>query len=206
MNEEQTSLKTQYEESQKQLVLLFNYLVDFIRHPFDEIKNIPEIQWKALIIFQFCLISFSVIVSNLLAPFAISITHMIISLVSSLLATALISIFFHYLFLIICYKSLNFIKIYSLVLFAHIPLAIFHLASSLFPPSDLIGLGFSAFLMFTGLTERFNIEKRLASKVILILYSVFSIYWMIHLFTFRKYPILTEPQNLDKIEKEIITQ
>lgn len=198
------NLQISMDETKRQLKLLFHYIVDLVKHPLDEIKQIPDdVKWPALLIFQFFLSLFSVVFSNLLAPFAISITHVIISLFSSLVAIALVSLFLYYFFLIISQRILPFIKIFSLVLFSHIPYAIFHLASYFFPPSDLIGLGLSGILMVVGLVENFEIEQKLASRLIIGLYSVLFIYWSVHIFTVRKHLLLSKPQDLDKMEKEL---
>ncbi len=198
------NLQPPIEEIKKQLKGLFHYIIALVKHPLDEIKHLPEdVGWRALLVFQFCLSFFSVVFSNLLAPFAISVTHVIISLLTSLVAIALVSLFLYYFFLIIFHRTFPFIKIYSLVLFSHIPFAIFHLASYFFPPSDLIGLGLSGMLMVTGLIENFKIEQKLASRPIIILYLIILIYWSIHIFTVRKHLLLSKPQDLDKIEKEL---
>ena len=202
--EKPIDLQISAEETKRQLKVLFRYIVALVKHPLDEIKYLPDdVGWKALLIFQFCLSLVSVVFSNLLAPFAISVTHVIISLLSSLVAIALVSLFLYYFFLIVSQRILPFIKIFSLVLFSHIPFAIFHLASYFFPPSDLIGLGLSGVLMVIGLIENFEIEQRLASRLIIALYSVLLIYWSVHIFTVRKHLILSEPQDLDKMEKEL---
>ncbi len=201
---ESLDLEVSIQETKQQLRALFHYIIALLRHPLEEIKYLPDdIGWKALLILQFCLSLVSVVSSNLLAPFAISVTHVIISLFSSLVAIALASLFLYYFFLIICQRIIPFIKIFSLVLFAHIPFAIFHLASYFFPPADLVGLGLSALLMTVGLVENFEIEQKLASRLIVTLYLVFFVYWAIHIFTVRRHLLLSKPQDLDQIEKEL---
>ncbi len=186
-----------------ELQILFVYLSALIRHPVDEIKRLPDIEWKALLLFQFFLTFTSVVLSNLLAPYAISLINVLISLIASIIAISLICLFFYYFFLILYEKQLSFIKIFSLVLFAHIPFALFHLASAFFPPADLIGLGISAILMIVGLVENFRIPKKLATQIMIGLYSIFFLYWTVNLITMREYRQNTSPQDLDHIEKEI---
>ncbi len=191
------------EETKKELPSLFSYLWDLVRNPVQEIQNLPEIQWPTLVAFQFCLSLVSVVVSNLLAPFAISLTNVLISLVIAILATGLVSLFFYYFFLIVYSRRLPFIKIFTLVLFAHIPFAIFHLAAYFFPPADLIGLAISALLMVVGLVENFQVPRKLATQLMIACYSVFFIYWAIHLMTMRQHQQSSAPQDLDKIEQEV---
>ncbi len=190
-------------KTREELQNLFIYLSALIRHPVQEIQKLPEIEWKTLLIFQFILTFTSVVLSNILAPYAISLVQVFISLSAGLIAISLICLFFYYFFLILYEKQLPFIKIFSLVLFAHIPFALFHLASAFFPPADLIGLGISAILMIVGLVENFRIPKKLATQLMVGLYSIFFIYWSLNLVVSRQYRQTTTPQDLDKIEKEI---
>jgi hypothetical protein len=191
------------EDTAEELPSLFTYLWRFIRNPLVEIKTLPKIKWPTLVAFQFCLSLASVIISNLLAPFAISLTNVIISLVIAMVATGLVSLFFYYFFLILYEKEISFIKVFTLILFAHIPFAIFHLATYFFPPADLIGLGISAMLMTVGLVENFGIPKKLAIRLMIALYSIFFVYWGVQLIARQSYRKSTIPQDLDLIEKEV---
>ncbi len=191
------------EDTKNELPTLFGYLWELVRNPVQEIKKLPEIQWPTLIAFQFCLSLMSVVVSNLLAPFAISLTNVLISLVIAILATGLVSLFFYYFFLILYSRKLDFIKVFTLVLFAHIPFAIFHLAAYFFPPADLIGLAISALLMVVGLVENFQVPRKLATQLMIACYSIFFIYWAAQLITMREQHQNSAPQDLDQIEKEV---
>lgn len=191
------------ETTKNQLHSLFSYLVALVRNPIQEIQRLPNIEWKTLLIFQFCLSFTSVILSNLLAPFSISIAHVIVSLVASWVAISLASLFFYYFFLTLYERKLPFIKIFSLVLFAHIPFAIFHLAAYFFPPADLIGIGISALLMIVGLVENFQIPKKLATQLMILCYSFFLVYWVYQLITINQLSRQSSPQSLDQIEKEL---
>ena len=191
------------EDTPKELPSLFSYLWDLVRNPIEEIKTLPDIKWPTLVAFQFCLSLISVVVSNLLAPFAISLTSVLISLCIAMVTTGLVSLFFYYFFLILYDRQLSFIKIFTLILFAHIPFAIFHLGAYYFPPAELIGLGISAMLMVVGLVENFEVPKKLARNLMIACYSVFFLYWVGHLITMREHQETSAPQSLDHIEKEV---
>lgn len=190
-------------ETKNELQTLFSYLFALVRNPVQEIQNLPEIRWKTLIIFQFCLNIISVVLSNVLAPYAISMVNITISVVASVLALTLSSLFFYYFFLILYNRQLPFIKIFSLVLFANIPFVIFHIAAFFFPPADLIGLAISALLMVVGLVENFQVPKKLATQLIIGLYFIFFLYWAGNLIVSRDHSESSLPQDLDKIEKEV---
>lgn len=191
------------EEAPKELPKLFSYLLALVKNPVEEIRNLPEIHWATLVAFQFCLSLVSVVISNLLAPYAISLINVLISLSIAMIATGLVSLFFYYFFLILYNRQLSFIKIFTLVLFANIPFAIFHLAAHFFPPSDLIGLAISGMLMIVGLVSNFQVPKKLAMQLIAGLYSIFFVYWMVVLIAAHHNAPSTLPQDLDQIEKEV---
>jgi hypothetical protein len=191
------------DDTTTQLQKLISYTKNLLRNPIQEIQNLPQIEWKTLIIFQFLLSLVSVVVAHLLAPFSVSFSNVLVSLFSSLLAMGLGSTFLFYYFLILYKKNLEFIKIFSLLLFAHIPFAIFHLASYFFPPADIIGLGISGILMIVGLTENFSVPKKLATQLIIVIYSLLSVFWIIQYIAFYQYSQSTDPQDLDKMEREV---
>ena len=190
-------------DSKTELKQLFSYIIALVRDPVQQIKILPKVQWKSLILFQFCLCIFSVVFSNLLAPYAISIPHMIVALIASVVALSLVSLFFYYFFLILYNKTLVFKEIFTLVLFSHIPFAIFHLAAYIFPPADLIGLAISGLLMIVGLVENFSIPRKLSIQLMVSLYSIFFIYWVVQMIAFNKVSEMSLPQDLDKIEREV---
>jgi len=190
-------------ETSSQLQILFQYLVALVKNPVQQIRTLPTIEWKTLIIFQFCLSLTSVILSNLLAPFAISILNVLVSLAAAVVATTLVSLFFYYFFQILYNRTLDFIRVFTLVLFAHIPFAIFHLAAHFFPPADLIGIGLSAILMIIGLVENFEIPKKVAIQLMIGVYSIFLIYWITQLILRPYGNLITEPHDLDLLEKEV---
>lgn len=193
-------------DSKTELKQLFSYIIALVRDPVQQIKNLPHVQWKSLILFQFCLCILSVVFSNLLAPYAISLPHMLFALLASVVALSLVSLFFYYFFLIVYNKTLEFREIFTLVLFAHIPFAIFHLAAYIFPPADLIGLAISGLLMIVGLVENFKIPRKLSIQLMVSLYSVFFVYWIVQMIAFNKVSEMALPQDLDKIEREVQSQ
>lgn len=191
------------ENIKQEWTLLIQYMIRLVRNPIEGIKNLPEVQWTTLIILQFCLSFVSVILSNIFAPFAISLVNVIISLFSSIIATGLVALFFYYFFLFLYNQKFAFIKVFTLVLFSHIPFAIFHLAGYFFPPADLIGLGLSALLMIVGLVENFSVPKKLATQLMMACYAIFFIYWAMDLVTATQYNSSSQPQTLDQMEKEV---
>ena len=190
-------------QTRTELLSLFSYLVSLAKNPVEEIQKLPEIRWPTLVAFQFCLSLVSVSLSNLLAPFAISLTNVLISLLIAMLATGLVSLFFYQFFLIFHKRTLSFIKLFTLVLFAHIPFALFHLLAYSFPPAELIGLGISALLMIVGLVENFLVPRKVAMGLMGFCYSLFLIYWVGAVINMKQYQEASVPQELDHMEQEM---
>lgn len=190
-------------EAKEEVVSLFKYLKNFIKNPAKEIQSLPYIPYDSLLIFQFLLCTISVVVSNLLAPFAISIGHLALSVAVSIAALSIVSLTYYYFFLIFFKKELRFRKIFALVLFAHMPFAVFHLGAYLFPPVDVIGLAISCYLMILGLVGNFGFNKKLATQIMVSLYALFLVFWFFNISTSMEINQMSTPQNLDQIEREV---
>ena len=190
-------------EKKDEIISLFKYLKDLVRNPVESIKRIPSIDFSSLLIFQFLLCAGSVVFSNLLAPYAINIGTIIITIIASFIGLSLTSLFFYYFFLILFGRELSFRSLFTLVLFAHIPFALFHLLYYYFPVADLMGMGFSAILMIVGLTENYNVPKKAATRLMSSLYAVFFIFWVFKTISVYNITEHAKPQNLDAIEREV---
>jgi hypothetical protein len=190
-------------ENKDEIISLFKYLKDLVRNPVESIKQIPSIKFSSLLIFQFFLCAFSVVLSNLLAPYAINIGQVIITIVASFIGLSLTSLFFYYFFLILFGRELSFRSLFTLVLFAHIPFALFHLLYYYFPVADLMGMGFSAILMIVGLVENYNIPRKAATRLLSSLYAMFFLFWIFKTISVYNVSEHSKPQNLDAIEREV---
>ena len=190
-------------ETKEEVVSLFKYLKNFIKNPVLAIQKLPKIPYNSLLILQFLLCTISVVISNLLAPYAISLGHLVLSVAVSILALSFVTLFYYYFFLFFMKKELSFRKIFALVLFAHMPFAAFHLGAYLFPPVDIVGLAISCYLMIVGLIANFGIEKKKAQTLMISLYSLFFVAWLFKISYTIEMNQISSPQNLDQIEREV---
>lgn len=190
-------------EQTEEVISLFKYLKDLFRNPLQAIKKIPSINFSSLLIFQFLLCAFSVALANLFAPFAINIWVIALTIIASVIGLSMTAMFFYYFFQMSLNRELSFRSLFTLVLFAHIPFALFHLVYYFFPIADLMGMGISATLMVVGLVENYQIPKKLSIRLMAGLYTIFFLFWMINTIKVYSLKELSEPQRLDSIEREV---
>lgn len=165
-------LKVKFQET-------LHYLSKFLRHPMVEIKVLPDWTWKHLILVHLVLSMSSGILAGLaslkflLVLFGIFILPIVSSILSLLLA-----IFFYYYFQIFEKREVSFRRLITLVIFTNLPFFIFQIGSYYLPPLTLLGFAFTGFLLVIGLSENFQLDKKRALRLILILFAVVFTVWV----------------------------
>lgn len=156
-------------------------LFQFLRHPLIEIKNLPDWDWRRLLMLQGSVtaaagalaglidkkISFSIIVGLITMP--------LLTLISLTVAT----LFFYYCFQIFANKTLPPRKLFTVILFANIPYFIFQILAGFVPPITLIGLAFTGILLLVGFVENFQIDRKLAIRIVGGLYALIFCVWIL---------------------------
>lgn len=190
-------------EKKDELISLFKYLTAFIKNPIESIKSIPRMPISTLFIFQLILCTFSVWLSNILAPYAINITQVLVTTVSSIIGLTIMVYFFHYYFSIIYERQLKLELLFPLVLFANFPFALLHLFYYYFPIADLVGLMISCALMIIGLVENFQIPKKIAIQTMGAVFAITTGLWIYGVISLSEFKEMAKPHQLDSIEREI---
>ena len=193
----------QEQQPTSEVVSLFSYLTRLIRNPVETIKQIPKIRFSRLIIFQILLCCGSVLISNMLSPYAINIFTLLISILGSMAGISILAMILYYFFAVFCHRELSFQSLFTLVLFSYLPFAILHLFYYYFPAIDLLGIAISSCLMVVGLVENYQIAKKSAIKVMSSVFAVFLIGWITNRITRYEYEKHGRPQTLDSIEREV---
>jgi len=155
------------------------HVVRFLRHPLVEIKQIPDWTWGRVIGLQIAVAattgaltgliekknSFSIIAGLMLAP------------ILTMITLGISVLFFYYCFQIFAEKTVSARRLFTLVLFANIPQFIFQIAASYVPPITVVGIAFTAYLLLIGFVANFQIDKKLALKMIVTLSAIFFGLW-----------------------------
>ncbi|CAE79434.1 Yip1 family protein [Bdellovibrio bacteriovorus] len=158
---------------------VIRYIINYLRHPVEKIKTLPDWNWPLLIMTLVALSILSGVLTGLVPPnFFRIMGGIIVSPMVAAVTTFIGSLFIYYYFQVFEKRTCSLRKIFTLVLFANIPFFIFQVGSELLPPITLLGFAFTALLMAVGLTENFQMEKRRALRLVTILFAIVFIIWL----------------------------
>lgn len=158
---------------------VFRYIVNYLRHPVEKIKNLPDWNWTVLLITLIVMSMISGVLTGLVPPnFFRIMGGIIISPLVGVVTTSLGALFIYYYFQVYEKRTCSLRKIFTLILFANIPFFIFQVGSEVIPPITLVGFAFTAMLMAVGLTENFQMEKRRALRLVTVLFAIVFILWL----------------------------
>lgn len=158
---------------------VIRYLVQFLRHPIQEIARLPDWSWQRLLWVQISCAVASGVLASLLRPHFFAILAGII--VTPFIATLMVSVltaFLYYYFQVFEKRTASAQKLFTLAVLSSLPFFILQIASSLIPPITLVGFAFSAMLIAVGLTENFQLEKRKAVRLAIGLFAVVMLVWL----------------------------
>lgn len=160
------------------------YLLDFIRHPVEKIKTLPNWHWPLLLFTMGAVAGISGFITGLFPP---SIFRIIAGTLISPLITAfttyLGTLFIYYYFQIFENQTHPFRKIFTLLFLSNIPFFVLQIGSEIVPPLTLVGFAFTAVLMAVGLTENFNLPKNRSVKLVGLMYVAVFIIWLVNRIT-----------------------
>ena len=165
-----------HSETAKQV---FRYILDYLRHPVEKIKTLPDWSWAVLVITLVVLSMASGILTGLVPPnFFRILGGVIISPIVGVVTTTVGALFIYYYFQVFEKRTCSLRRIFTLLIFANIPFFIFQVGSEIIPPITLVGFAFTALLMAVGLTENFQMDKRRALRLVTIMFAVVFIIWL----------------------------
>jgi len=155
------------------------YILQFLKHPIHEIARLPNWPWKTLIWVQILCAIFSGFIAGLTKPGFFSImAGIIVTPVIAFLMVSVLTAFLYYYFQVFEKRTVPALRLFNLSVFSSIPFFILQIGSSLLPPITLIGFAFSTMLIAVGLTENFQMEKRRAIRLALVLFAVVFLVWV----------------------------
>lgn len=166
-------------DSHKSVRGIASYILQFLKHPIREITHLPDWPWKTLIWVQIALSMVSGILASLAKPNVFGVLFGIIVMpIISTLMVSLLTAFLYYYFQVFEQRTAQASRLFTLSVFSSIPFFVLQVASPLIPPITLIGYAFSAMLLAVGLSENFQMEKRRAIRLAIILFSVVLLVWI----------------------------
>jgi hypothetical protein len=166
-------------DSDKTVRGIAKFILQFLKHPIREIANLPSWSWKILIWVQVILSMISGVLAGLAKPnfFGVLFGIIVMPIISTLMVS-LLTAFLYYYFQVFERRSVGATRLFTLALFSSIPFFVFQIASPLIPPITLIGFAFSAMLLAVGLSENFQLDKKRAVRLAIVLFAVVMLVWV----------------------------
>lgn len=162
--------------------VIIQYLIEFVKHPVEKIKQLPDWSWTSLFILQFVLAVISGFIAALIKlnfPWGL-LSGIILMPIVSTIAALLLTLFLYYYFQFFEKKTEHFRKIFTLVILSSIPFYMFQILSEYFAPVTLIGFAFTSLLGVVGLTENFYIQKQRAYQLVGLLFVLILVAWILN--------------------------
>ncbi len=171
--------------SQKEFLLrealeIKQHLFCFLRHPLREIKRVPDWPWHRWIAVQVGVAILTGTLARIVekkSTFAI-IGGAIISPISTFITIFLTALFFYYCFQIFVKRTVSLRRMFGLVLFASLPWFIFQILEYHMPPITILSVTFAALLLFIGFMENFQLDRKMALKMVASLYAFIFALWL----------------------------
>ncbi|MEK6556261.1 MAG: YIP1 family protein, partial [Bdellovibrionota bacterium] len=149
-------------------------LLQFLKNPVLGMRQLPTWDWPTLILFHTALAATFGFLGGLISlRFGRVFSGLIIYPISTLFIVAIISGFFYYTFLFIYHRELDFKKLVTLVVFAHLPNTFLSIFAYHLPPIILMGVAASGMLLIVGLTELSQIDRK---KIIQLVGGIVTLY------------------------------
>ena len=191
-----------------ELIGLPRVLIRFLLNPIAEIALAPNWAWVT----QFTVVVGSAMISGVLTGALASsfwdfLLGLLILPIVAALSTILISFFIKYFFSAVRHTQLDLKQVHAVVALAYVPFLALHILATIIPPIDLIGFAFTCLLVIVGITEKFNLRKKLVVEMVAAVYLGFSLVWMAAQIHTRE-PVgkgtnRTQPQTLDQMERDL---
>lgn len=153
-------------------------LIRFLQEPWTQINHLPQWPWPRLLLTQLAVSSATAGLGGLSQSFVSTLAGLIISPIISLVTLSISALVLLYFTKIVSQQKIPFQALFELAFFANIPLFILQIVSHHIPIISLVGLAFSAFLIYVGLTETHKVNRLIAKKVLAGLYLIFLLIWI----------------------------
>jgi hypothetical protein len=127
--------------------------------------------------------------------------------ITCLLAASLISFFIHSYFALFYSRTLDRRRLFGIVVLATMPFLVMNVFSEHVPAVRLIGFAATCFLLVVGLSEHFEIPRRLVVRLVFGIFFVFCVVWGIYQYNAvqreEKLEDVRVPKALDQLQEEV---
>lgn len=173
----QTTLKEL--ASKESLLKSARLFIDYLRNPIQGIQTIPQWDWLHLLFHILAFTALTGVISGIVQTSVLGLLHgLVIIPIITLILTVVGSLFFYFFFQVFAERTFSLRRIMTIIFFANIPFFIFQTVAEYFPPISLIGLAFTGFILVTGFTVQFGLDRRFVIRIVSLVYAMFFIVWL----------------------------
>lgn len=188
---------------------LIRYLAAFARNPIESIKNVPDWDWQALVVFYIVMAAVCGALRGLLSGHITQFfSGLIVTPVMSVISATLVTGMVYYTLVFFFDREPHPRRIFTLILLAAVPAMALSIISHWVPFITLVGLFLSGLLLVVGVSENFNVDRKRFGKIVAAVYLAYFLFWIYSSWHFRsekeKYKSnLTTPASLEVIKQEL---
>lgn len=155
------------------------YLFHFLQHPVSEISHLPDWSWKTTFWVQiFCAIISGVLSGILKLSFFSVLAGVLLTPIVVLIMVSLLTAFLYYYFQVFENRTMEAHQLFVLATLSSIPFLALQTVSHWVPPITLIGFACSAAILAVGLNENFQVEKKRAIRLGVVLFAIVFTVWI----------------------------
>lgn len=165
---------------------IIRYLYGLILNPLKRIRAVPPFEWSQIVVLQLIAAAISGGLAGVTAQFFINVfLGIFIFPIVVVITTMIAVVFFYYFYLLLIGRRLDYRKLYVLLVFASLPMLVFHIISPLLPFIDIAGYLVTAILTLVGLTENFGVPKAITLRLVLVIFGLLILQWGIDFYFSR---------------------
>lgn len=155
------------------------FLIWFFKNPIEHIKSLPKWTLRNIIMVHFLFSIVSGSISGIISLKFWNIAYGILAFpLISMTLTAVLTTFIYYYIQVFEKRSVDFVQLLSLVVFANFPFFIFQIASNYISIISVVGLLFTGMLLIVGLTENFKMSKKRSIRLVGALWFMIFLVWL----------------------------
>lgn len=205
MNSTESLNWAKYKEQLREIAL---FLPKFFRSPIEGMKQLPHWDWLTIITLHAMFAAIVGLFSGMIHRTLISIIFQpFTSVLSALFIGFSGAALFYYFILFYLNRQTDFLRLYTMVTLATLPMIALRVLAIIGSPINLIGFAITCLLCSVGLVENFAVQRKLAIRVLGSIYFLFALVWVtgVIISSRDKVELKQEvtPETLDILQKEM---
>lgn len=158
---------------------VMQFLIEFVKHPVEKVKSLPDWNWQTLFVLHLILAVVSGMLAGILKfNFYRIAAGLFLMPVVSTVAALLMTMFLYYYLQFFENKNESFRRLFTMVVLCSVPFYLFQVLSEYVSFISVIGFAMTSLLGIVGLTENFRVPRRKAQIAVGVLFGMVFITWL----------------------------